>query len=173
MIEWAPAASDESLKVAVPLVRETVLRDVVPSMKVTLPVGVPLPEVGATVAVNVTGCPKTAGLVEAFKFVVVGAWLATTAIVLAQLLPFKVEFRSLTPSWLMLETVTAPGGRKTIGRLLGARLVPRASCCVPVRFAATWISTEKKGMAAAGSVGLVLLVYPPTWEIEPVERTTS
>ena len=40
-------------------------------MKVTVPVGVPVPEVGVTVAVNVTLCPNTLGLAEETTAVVV------------------------------------------------------------------------------------------------------
>ena len=39
---------------------------------VTVPVGVPLPLVGVTVAVKVTDCPKTDGLEALVKVVVVG-----------------------------------------------------------------------------------------------------
>ena len=48
---------------------------VVPSMKVTVPVGVPLPGAAAiTVAVNVTGWPNTEGLAEAVTTVLVPSW---------------------------------------------------------------------------------------------------
>jgi hypothetical protein len=45
---------------------------VVPSLKVTVPVGVPEP-CGVTVAVKVTGCPKTDGLTDEVTAVVVVA----------------------------------------------------------------------------------------------------
>jgi hypothetical protein len=55
-MEWLPVASDEVLKVATPLVTVTFeTRTVEPSVKVTLPIGVP-PEL-VTVAVKVTLCP--------------------------------------------------------------------------------------------------------------------
>ena len=48
---------------------------VVPSMKVTVPVGVPLPGAAAvTVAVNVTDWPNTAGLTEAMTAVLDPSW---------------------------------------------------------------------------------------------------
>ncbi len=77
MTLWEPSASDDVLKVAVPLASETLPRDTAPSMKVTLPAGVPLPEVGATVAVKATAWPKTAGLAEETTLVVVAAGLTT------------------------------------------------------------------------------------------------
>ncbi len=46
-----------------------------PSLKVTVPVGVPAPGgFTLTVAVNVTDWPKTDGLIEEATVVVVGAW---------------------------------------------------------------------------------------------------
>ena len=66
MIECDPTANDDVLKVAVPLVSETLPKDVVPSMKVTLPVGMPAPgEAAETVAVKVTDCPNTEGFAAA------------------------------------------------------------------------------------------------------------
>jgi hypothetical protein len=65
VIKWVPADSDEELKVACACgfrVPEPIC--VLPSRKATVPVGVPLPVCGLTVAVNVTGCPKVAGLPE-------------------------------------------------------------------------------------------------------------
>ena len=61
---WLPVASDAVVKVAMPLVTVTFEAKVVaPSVKVTLPTGVPPGLV--TVAVNVTLCPCDAGLEEA------------------------------------------------------------------------------------------------------------
>jgi hypothetical protein len=79
--------SDEVLKLAVPPPSVPVPKVVVPSLNVTVPVGVPAPgDTGATVAVNVTDWPKTAGFAEEVTLVVVAVWLtvwATTADVLA------------------------------------------------------------------------------------------
>ena len=58
-------ATPEALSVAVP-------REVIPSMKFTVPVGVPAPD-EATVAVKLTDCPNTAGLTDAVTTVVVAA----------------------------------------------------------------------------------------------------
>jgi hypothetical protein len=49
---------------------------VVPSLKVTEPVGVP-PAADATVAVNVTACPKVEGFTEDVRDVVVVAGAAS------------------------------------------------------------------------------------------------
>ena len=60
-----PIAGDEIEKIAVPPLSVPVPSVVLPSLNVTVPVGVPL--AGATaaiVAVNVTDCPKTEGLAE-------------------------------------------------------------------------------------------------------------
>jgi len=61
---------------AAPPLSVTVFRVVVPSLKVTLPVGVPL-NCGVTLAVNVTDCPTFEGFSEEAKVVVVVALLMT------------------------------------------------------------------------------------------------
>ena len=62
--------------VALPLLRVAVPSLAEPSMKVTDPVGVPLPGVAAlTVAVKVTGCPKKDGSTEETMTVDVLSWL--------------------------------------------------------------------------------------------------
>jgi hypothetical protein len=54
------------------------LTTVVPSRKLTVPVGVPAPGLTtATVAVNVTLCPKAEGLTDDVRLVVVLALLTT------------------------------------------------------------------------------------------------
>jgi hypothetical protein len=75
----------EVVKVALPLTSVLVPRVVVPSVRVTLPVGVPVREL--TVAVRVTDCPNTEGLTEEVRRVVVGPpmvrvkdWLASEPI---------------------------------------------------------------------------------------------
>src|SRR2546422_703922 len=70
-MEWLPTAKPDVLKDAVlpdsvPLPTETP-----PSLKVTLPPGVPDPPEGVTVAVKVTDCPNTEGLREEETVVVV------------------------------------------------------------------------------------------------------
>jgi hypothetical protein len=63
VIEWAPTLSVDVDTLAIPLLSDC--GDpiaVVPSMKVTLPVGLPVPERGATIAANVTEVPGADGL---------------------------------------------------------------------------------------------------------------
>jgi len=63
VIEWEPTANEEVEKVATPLLFSAVDPSVLePSLNVTLPVGVPAPEV--SVAVRVTLTPEKLGLVE-------------------------------------------------------------------------------------------------------------
>jgi hypothetical protein len=73
------AVSDVVAKVATAdALRAVVPRVVVPSRNVTVPVGVLVPEDGATVAVRVTDCPTDIVVAEAVKVVVVGVepvWL--------------------------------------------------------------------------------------------------
>jgi hypothetical protein len=70
-----PAASVELENVAwPPALSVPVPNVVVPSLNVTVPVGVPLPgAVAATVAVNVTACPKTDGFTDEVTDVLVAA----------------------------------------------------------------------------------------------------
>ena len=64
---------------------------VVPSIKVTLPVGVPVPEAGVTLALNVTLAPAFTVLVDAVSDVVVavstGAVAVTATVTAAEVLP--------------------------------------------------------------------------------------
>ena len=61
-----------TVKVATPPLRLFVARAVAPSLKVTVPLGVPLPGgVTVTVAVKVIGWPEAEGLAEEAKVVVV------------------------------------------------------------------------------------------------------
>src|SRR5947208_1019748 len=73
LIEWEPTASVLVTNVAWPEpFRAPVPRVLEPSLKVTVPVGVPAPGLFAvTVAVKVTDCPDTDGLVEELTRVVV------------------------------------------------------------------------------------------------------
>jgi hypothetical protein len=84
-IEWPPVASDEVLNVATPeaLTATFVARAVAPSVKVTLPAGVPLALV--TVAVKVTLCPCDAGFAEELSAVAVAAGATTLCVRLAVL----------------------------------------------------------------------------------------
>jgi hypothetical protein len=80
-----PAASVEVVYFAAPLLSATVPSVVVPSLKVTFPVGVTL-NCGLTVAVNVTDCPLFDGFADEVNVVAVLAWL-TTCFTVADVLP--------------------------------------------------------------------------------------
>jgi len=69
--EWEPAARVVTLSEALPLTSVTVPSAVAPSRNVTLPVGIPAPEV--TVALSVTAWPSDEGLGVLFKVVEVAA----------------------------------------------------------------------------------------------------
>jgi hypothetical protein len=74
-MEWLPTDRLDVVKTAVPEPSSaSVARVVVPSRKLTVPVGVPLPgAAAATVAVKVTDSPKTAFLSEELSFVLVAS----------------------------------------------------------------------------------------------------
>src|SRR6266704_2838766 len=82
-MEWEPAKSDDVVNVAWPETRLLVASGVVPSLKVTVPVGVPLPGATAlTVAVNVTELLTTEGLSdEVTVFVVLALLTVMTGLV--------------------------------------------------------------------------------------------
>ena len=70
-MECDPAPSVVLVNVATPLAFSVPLpRTAVPSRKVTVPVGVPMPAVAVTVAVNETAWPNTDGLGEETNTVV-------------------------------------------------------------------------------------------------------
>src|SRR5216117_2583887 len=89
LIEWEPTASVLVTNVAWPEpFRVPVPRVLVPSLKVTCPVGVPEPGLLAvTVAVKVTDCPNTDGLAEELADVVVPYF--TVCVSLEEVLPLK------------------------------------------------------------------------------------
>src|SRR5712692_7041530 len=93
---WAPAPSADVVRVAVPPLRDLVPSVVVPSRKVTEPVGVPTPgDVTVTVAVRVTGCPNTGAVGDTVSVVVVEAWL-TCWLTGDEALPMKFESPTYT-----------------------------------------------------------------------------
>ena len=69
MIECTPAPSPEVVNVAVPPFSEPGPSTMAPSLNVTVPVGVPEPVAGCTVAVNVTAWPKADGFSEEINVV--------------------------------------------------------------------------------------------------------
>ena len=72
MIEWLLTLSEDVVSVACPALRLFVPSAVVPSLKVTVPVGVPEPGgVAVTVAVKVTDWLTTEGLADELTVVVV------------------------------------------------------------------------------------------------------
>lgn len=70
-MECEPTDKEEDVNVASPLVSVCVPSVFEPSLNVTVPVGVPPPAAGDTVAVKVTDCPQTEGLAEDVTEVVV------------------------------------------------------------------------------------------------------
>jgi hypothetical protein len=91
VILCAPTLRNGVLNVAVPTPPSVPIpRVVVPSLKVTVPVGVPAPgDTGATVAVSVTDWPETPGFAEEVTLEVVAAWL-TVWVMRLDVLPVKL-----------------------------------------------------------------------------------
>src|ERR1044071_8674180 len=110
-MEWEPAASDEIAKAATPPLTVAVPSDVAPSRNCTVPVA----DVGATVAVNVTDCPTTDGFadeasvtVEAALFTVCGTAAEVLAAVFASPLYTAVMECETTASDEMASTGAPP-----------------------------------------------------------------
>jgi len=82
LMVWVPTVSVAVSSVATPPDRALVPRVVVPSLKVTVPVGVPAPE--DTVAVKTTVCPKVEGFWDEATEVLEAA-LFTVSVPLAEL----------------------------------------------------------------------------------------
>src|SRR5205085_1573882 len=78
---WLPTLRLEVAHVATPAASACAPQPVIelpPSLKFTVPVGVPAPgAVAVTVAVKVTLCPNTDGFTDDVRLVVVLAWLTT------------------------------------------------------------------------------------------------
>jgi hypothetical protein len=84
VIDCVPAAREVVLKEAAPLpLSVAVPSAVVPSMKVTVPVGVVVPDAGETMAVNVTLWPVLICVAEAVNAVVVATKVCVTLTVTA------------------------------------------------------------------------------------------
>ena len=74
VIDWVATPRLEVVRLALPPLRVAVPRELEPSLKVTVPVGVPLPgAAAATVAVKVTDWPKTEGFADDVTEVVVAS----------------------------------------------------------------------------------------------------
>src|SRR5437867_4459692 len=78
---WLPTLKVDVAHVATPAASACAPQPVIelaPSLKFTVPLGVPAPgAVAVTVAVNVTLCPNTAGFPDEVRAVLVLAWLTT------------------------------------------------------------------------------------------------
>ena len=68
-----PAGSRAVVKDAAPVASSATMAGAPPPVKVTVPLGIPVPDTGATVAVNVTRSPTTDGLRLLTTTVVVAA----------------------------------------------------------------------------------------------------
>ena len=78
---WLPTLSDAVEKVVTPAVKVPVPMAVVPSENVTVPVGVAVPVVSATVAVKLMVVPEVPLVGEAASWVEVGARVGVLAMV--------------------------------------------------------------------------------------------
>src|SRR5438445_11349998 len=105
---WLPTLKVDVAHVATPTASACAPQPVIelaPSLKFTLPVGVPAPgAVAVTVAVNVTLCPNTDGFTDDVRLVDVLAWL-TTCVRVALVLVAKFVSPLYTAVMLWLPTL--------------------------------------------------------------------
>src|SRR5258708_28588829 len=110
---WAPPARVAMLNVASPApcnVADPIVA--APSLKVTVPVGMPDPVDGVTVAVNVTACPNIEGFGEEVSVIDVAAFAEPGVVlrnIVTLLLPEFATARSGLPSPLKSPTATKTG----------------------------------------------------------------
>src|SRR5258707_6097362 len=106
---WRPATEKLVVNVAVPPApTATVPRITLPSLNVTVPVGVVAPgATAATVAVKVTAWPVTAGLTDDRRATVVAAGLTVT-VTAAEVLPAKptVPAKEAVSAWVPMPSDT-------------------------------------------------------------------
>jgi hypothetical protein len=90
--EWLPPVNVDTVVTAAPPESVAVPMTVLPSLNVTVPVGVPVPELGLTTALRVTDCPYTDGFKFDVSTVVVTAGpvgALTVCVIADELLPEK------------------------------------------------------------------------------------
>lgn len=106
VIVWAPPVSADVVNAAIPPLNVAEPRTVEASLNVTVPVGVPEPAVGFTVAVNVTASPKADGFSEEIKVTCVAGVesklrvsMAKSVQVPTQVVILKTTEVMLAPDW--------------------------------------------------------------------------
>src|SRR5947209_4852072 len=146
-MEWEPAKSDDVVNVAWPETRLLVASGVVPSLKVTVPVGVPLPGATAlTVAVNVTEVLTTEGLSdEVTVFVVLGLMTVCVTVKGVLLLKLPSPLSAAVIKWEPTERV-----------VLVYRTTPAASVLVSSGVPSTLKVTVPVGVPAPGDTALTV-----------------
>src|SRR5581483_11874078 len=151
---WLPAASVEVVNVAVPLFSVTVPRLVLPSRKVTFPVGVPAPGATAlTVAVKVTAWPNADGLTEDVTVVVVLAWL-TVCVSVAEVLVVKLVSPAYTA--VMAWPATAKAAVVNVAE-------PPESVAVPSVVVPSRKVTVPLGVPVPGATAVTVAVKVTPW----------
>src|SRR5712691_11100062 len=145
VIEWLPTDREEVAKVAAPPLSVPVPRVVKPSLKVTVPLGVPAPgATGLTVAVKITDWPNTEGLAEEVTVVVVSALLTVNV-------PLPVA-RSLVDVAALTAKVVVPAGVALVVLTVSVDIFELSAGANETGFG------ENKAVAPAGSDVVMLRV---------------
>ena len=125
MIGWLPKANADVVNVAFPALSVPVPSRVVPSLNVTVPVGVPV-VAGFTVAVKVTAWPNADGFTEETTEVVEAAWF-TACDRAGEVLPAKLASPLYTAVMECVPTVSVD----VVNAAFPALSVPVPSVAVP------------------------------------------
>jgi len=157
-MECDPTARELVVNALWPALRLFVARAVAPSLKVTVPVGVPLPgELALTMAVNVTGVPKTDGFCDDATVVAVESlltvWVSGEAVLSLPVKLLSPLYTAVTVWAATLRFEIAPLVAVPLDRVTG---LPKAepsieNCTVPVR------------VPAPGATGFTVAVNVTDW----------
>src|SRR5215831_13215522 len=154
---WLPTASGEVVVIVavLPLLSVAVPIREPPSENVTVPVGVPVPEAGLTVAVNVTGCPGTDGFADDERAVVVVAAGLHTPMATLEPLPTDAPPRGFWVTTLPLSVLS---------QLLVVAGIAVSPTPFSVRVAWSWVCPMTLGTRTILAAGL----HTPMATLEPL-----
>src|SRR5215831_4880731 len=154
---WLPTASGEVVVIVavLPLLSVAVPIREPPSENVTVPVGVPVPEAGLTVAMNVTVCPGTDGFADDERAVVVVAAGLHTPMATLEPLPTDAPPRGFWVTTLRLSVLS---------QLLVVAGIVVSPTPFSVRVAWSWVCTMTLGTRTILAAGL----HTPMATLEPL-----
>jgi hypothetical protein len=154
VIECEATVSEAGVNVATPELSALVANELVPSLNVTVPVGVPVPgEVAVTVAVRVTDWPDTEGLTDDARTVPLLA-LVTVCVTTPEVLVLKLLSPPYTAVMLCADTESADVAKV---------VEPPLKVPVPIVLTPSLNVTVPEGVPDPGATGLTVAVKVTVW----------